>query len=82
MAYALDDLDAFRNHTAATRPYRYAAARLAVEHAERRLQQAVASFVESLDAPSERRDSLAEPLSRRLAALREAAAPAGNAPAG
>jgi hypothetical protein len=51
--------------------YRYAAARLACDHAERRLQNALAAFVDSLDERSITSAPRAEALKSRLSRLRE-----------
>ena len=63
-------------------PYQFAAVRLAIEHAERRLQHSLDAFIQSLDAPEDRRFPIAESLSTRLALLRQGAiSPTTAAPA-
>lgn len=55
--------------------YHYAAARLAVDHAERRLEHSLAAFFQSLDMPTGGHTPLAASLSTRLAQLRSGALP-------
>ena len=59
-----------------SRQYHQAAARLAVDCAERRLQESLAAFVQSLDVPAESYTPRAESLSTRLAQLRQGSSPA------
>ena len=58
--------------------YRYAAACLASDHAEQRLRNALAAFVQSLQEPTTGRAPLATALSGRLAQLRQGASESGD----
>lgn len=60
-----------RNAASPTDNYLYAAARLACDHAERRLQNALAAFVHSLDDQAAVSAPRAEALKTRLLRLRE-----------